>query len=106
MPGYVVTLIDIDDHEKFGEYTRAVRPTLGQYGGRVDFRGPIVAVVEGDLAIQPDTRLVVLEFPTIDDARRWYDSDEYKPLIAQREAISSTTAFLIDGVDVIDRIAA
>lgn len=99
MPGYVVTMIDIDDHEKFSEYARAVGPTLREYGGRVDLRGPIVAVVEGQLPIQSDTRLIVLEFPTVDDARRWYDSDEYKPLIAQREAISSTTAFIIDGVD-------
>lgn len=101
MPGYVVTMIDIDDHEKFSEYARAVGPTLEKYGGRVDLRGPIVGVVEGHLAIQPDTRLIVLKFPTIDDARHWYDSDEYKPLIAQREAISSATAFLIDGVELV-----
>jgi uncharacterized protein (DUF1330 family) len=101
MPGYVVTMIDIDDHEKFSEYARAVGPTLAKYGGRVGLRGPIVGVVEGHLAVGPDTRLIVLEFPTLADARRWYDSDEYKPLIAQREAISSTTAFLIDGVELV-----
>jgi uncharacterized protein (DUF1330 family) len=98
MPGYVVTMIDIDDHEKFSEYARAVGPTLAKFGGRVDFRGPIVGVVEGQLDVKPDPRLVVLEFPSIDDARRWYDSDEYKPLIAQRETISTTAAFLIDGI--------
>ena len=99
MPGYIVNLIDIADHQKFGEYAKAVGPSLAKYGGRVELRGPIVDVVEGHLDTQKDTRLVVLAFPSLDNARRWYESDEYKPLIAQREAISTTTAFFIDGVE-------
>ena len=43
---------------------------------------------EGDW--QP--RLVVmLEFPSLEQAERWYTSSEYKPLIAMREKAARTT---------------
>jgi uncharacterized protein (DUF1330 family) len=100
MPGYVGTLLDIHDDEKFHEYLVATAPTLAKYGGRVALRGPIVDVVEGQLDTKEDTRLVMLEFPSLEDARRWYESDEYRPLIAMREAISTTTAFFLDGFEV------
>jgi uncharacterized protein (DUF1330 family) len=99
MPAYIGTLLDIDDHEKFGEYARAVAPTLAAYGGRVALRGPIVDVVEGSLDVKEDTRLVMLEFRWMDDARRWYESEEYRPLIQMRERISTTTAFFAKGVE-------
>ena len=42
---------------------------------------------------------MILEFGSLESARRWYDSEEYKPLIAMREAISRSTVFFIDGFD-------
>ena len=99
MPGYVGTLLDIEDAEKFRDYVRAVAPTLAKYGGRIALRGPITDVVEGNLDVKADTRLVVIEFESLDAARRWYESDEYRPLIAMREEISDTTAFFVEGLE-------
>jgi uncharacterized protein (DUF1330 family) len=71
MPAHIGTLLAIDDHEKFGEYARAVAPTLAKSGGRLALRGPIVDLVEGSLDVNDDTRLVILEFTSMDYARRW-----------------------------------
>ena len=99
MPGYVGTLIDIHDHERFSEYVVAVGPTLSQYGGRIALRGPIAEVVEGSLDVKGDTRLVMIEFESLEAARGWYESPEYQELIKLREPISSTTAFFLDGAE-------
>ncbi len=99
MPGYVGFLIDIRDNDKFSEYARATGPTMTKHGGGIALRGPIDAIVEGHLDATEDTRLVMLEFDSLENARRWYDSEEYKPLIEMREAISTSTVFFIDGVD-------
>src|SRR4051812_10383192 len=99
MPGYVATLLDIDDPERFRDYVKAVGPTLVKHGGRIALRGPITDVVEGSLDVKDDTRLVMIEFESLDAARRWYESDDYRPLIEMREQISSTTAFFVEGLE-------
>ncbi|MBT3943662.1 MAG: DUF1330 domain-containing protein, partial [Chloroflexi bacterium] len=43
-------------------------------------------------------RLVVFEFPSIDDIRRWYEADEYQPLLALRERTANTTLSIVEGV--------
>jgi uncharacterized protein (DUF1330 family) len=97
MPGYVGTLIDIEDLPRFGEYIAGVGPTLTPFGGRVALRGPVVGVVEGHLDVTDNTRLVMLEFDSLQLARDWYESAEYQALIPLREEISTTTAFFLDG---------
>jgi uncharacterized protein (DUF1330 family) len=99
MPGYVGFLINIQDHKKFSEYAIATGPTMAKHGGHVALRGPIGEVVEGTLGATPDTRLVVLEFPSLESAHHWYESDEYKALIEFREGISTSTVFFVDGVE-------
>lgn len=99
MPGYVGLLIDIQDNKKFSEYAVATAPTMAKYGGRVVLRGPVLDIVEGQLDANEDTRLVMLEFDSLAGARRWYESEEYEPLIEMRVAISTSTVFFVDGVD-------
>lgn len=100
MPAYIAFLMDISDHAAFSDYARAAAPTYGAYGGHIALRGPIVGVIEGDLAVEPDTRLVVLEFGSLEDARAWWDSDEYRPLVElRRPPVADSRAFLVDGID-------
>jgi uncharacterized protein (DUF1330 family) len=100
MPGYVGTLLDIHDQERFREYLKGVGPSLAKHGGRIALRGPIVEVPEGKLDTREDTRLVMIEFDSLQAARDWYESDEYQELIELRqEPVASTTAFFIDGID-------
>jgi uncharacterized protein (DUF1330 family) len=76
------------------------RRRTGLYGGHIALRGPIVGVIEGDLAVEPDTRLVVLEFGSLEDARAWWESDEYRPAAElRRPRVADSRAFLVDGID-------
>ena len=100
MPGYVGTLLDIHDQDRFRQYLKGVGPSLAKRGGQIVLRGPIADVVEGRLDTCEDTRLVMIEFPSLEAAHEWYDSAEYQELIKLREEpVASTTAFFIDGVD-------
>jgi uncharacterized protein (DUF1330 family) len=41
---------------------------------------------------------VLLEFPGIEAAKRWYHSEEYKPLLAMRLKASKGNLVLVEGV--------
>jgi len=42
----------------------------------------------------------VLEFPSLDDARAWWESAEYRPLVKLRQSpVADSRAFLADGID-------
>ena len=66
----IFDITEIIDKEKMGEYRQRVGATVEQYGGRYVVRGGEFEVVEGDW--QP-ARLVLLEFPSLEQARQWYN---------------------------------
>jgi uncharacterized protein (DUF1330 family) len=101
MPAYIAFLVDIHDHNAFSDYAQAAAPTYAPYEGRIALRGPIIDVLEGTLEVQHDTRLVVIEFPTLEHARAWWASDEYRPLVQLREPpVSHSRVFVVAGIDV------
>ena len=72
MPGYVGTVLDIHDQDGFREYLKGVGPSLARHGGPIVLRGPIAGVVEGKLDTREDTRLVMIEFDSLEAACGWY----------------------------------
>jgi uncharacterized protein (DUF1330 family) len=94
MAAYVIGDIEITDRAAFQEYRNRVGATVEQYGGKFVVRGGRVNPKEGDW--QP--RLVVmLEFPSLEQAERWYNSPEYQPLIAIRENAARTQLIIAEG---------
>ncbi len=89
MPGYVVVGVDVHDPEAYRAYQQQVPATLEQYGGRFVVRGGEFEALEG----QPPPRLVVIEFPSVEQARTWYASPEYQAILPIRLQ-HSTAAFL------------
>ena len=94
MAAYVIADIEITDPHAYEEYRRRVPATIAQYGGRYVVRGGATEVLEGDW--QP-RRLVVIEFPSLAQARRWYDSEEYREPRAIRQRCSRGHAVLVEG---------
>jgi len=78
-----------------GDYRKGVLATIQKYKGRVIVAGGKFDVVEG--SAKP-TFPVILEFPTLEDAKRWYNSEEYRPLKALRLAAARVNGFLVQGV--------
>ena len=95
MPAYVIGEVEITDPQAYQEYAQRVPETIAKHGGRSLARGGAVETKEGDW--NPE-RVVVLEFPTMDQARRWYHSPEYGPVLAIRLKCAKAKLILVDGV--------
>ena len=95
MAAYVIVNITIRNPVRYEEYKRLATPTVGAYGGRYVVRGGSVDVREGGWT---PSRLVVLEFPTVERARAWWDSTEYAPAKAVRQSCADTQLVITEGV--------
>jgi uncharacterized protein (DUF1330 family) len=96
MKGYIIAEVDVHDPETYEEYKAAVPGSLQPYGGRFIVRGGETEVLEGDW--QPK-RIVVLEFDSPEQARAWYESEEYREPKALRQRTSTSALILVSGVD-------
>ena len=94
MAAYVIVDVEVKDPKAFEEYRRAVGPTIVQYGGKPIVRNGRFEVLEGDWTPKS---IAVVEFPSMEAAKRWYNSPEYKPLIEQRKAASSASLVVVEG---------
>jgi uncharacterized protein (DUF1330 family) len=88
MPGYLIANLEVTDPAGFEEYRQKVSPLIAQFGGRYLVRGGDVKTLEGNLPIH---RLVVLEFPSVEAAQRFYDCSKYQPLLKIRLASTNRT---------------
>jgi uncharacterized protein (DUF1330 family) len=95
MAGYVIVNVTVRDPVQYEEYRRLATPTVSDYGGRYLVRGGPVDVREGHWK---PSRLVVLEFPTVERAHAWWDSPEYAPAKAIRQSCADTQLVIIEGV--------
>jgi len=96
MPAYfLVDIREVKDAAKMEEYKARVTPVVEKFGGRYLVIGGPFEVLEGSSApVFP----VMIQFPDINQARRWYDSDEYRELKGLRLAATVSTAILMAGV--------
>ena len=95
MAGYVIADVEVLDAEEYEEYRKLVPATLEPYGGRFIVRGGRAELLEGTW--QPN-RIVVLEFPSVERARAWYESDVYRDAKALRQRTSKGSLLLVEGV--------
>jgi uncharacterized protein (DUF1330 family) len=91
----IFDLREVTDMDKMEEYRRGVSQTVEEYGGRYIVLGGDPQVIEGDW--EPRF-LVLIEFPSVAQARLWYDSPEYRDLKALRRAAAKGDAILVTGV--------
>ena len=93
---YFVAQIEVKDPETFAKYREQVPAIVAQYGGRYVVRGGASEVMEGQW---PDRRTVILEFPSMEQAKAWHRSPEYQPLLRLRESASESSALLVEGFE-------
>jgi uncharacterized protein (DUF1330 family) len=81
-------------HPDVIEYLERIQSTMDPFGGRFLVHGATVEVKEGPW---PGT-VVIVEFPDIDAARGWYDSDAYQSILHLRTDHIDGEAVIVDGV--------
>ena len=95
MPAYLIVETDITDPEQYEHYKAASPGAIAAFGGRFIVRGGETATLEGDWNPK---RLVVVEFPDLETAKRFYESPEYQEAIKLREGAASLNMVAVDGV--------
>ncbi len=94
MTAYVIVRIEVKDPEQFQKYREAVSANIKAFGGGYAVRGGAIEVLEGS---DDGRRLVVLEFPSREQAMTWWNSPEYAEVKALREGAATMDAILVDG---------
>ena len=95
MKAYLIALVRVDDAETYRQYTARTPALIAKAGGRFLVRGGPVETLEG--APFRD-RLVVLEFPSMEAARTFYASPDYRDAMHFRTESSAATFLLAEGV--------
>lgn len=96
MPAYCLfDILEITDEDKFEEYRTKVFATVEQYNGRYLVIGGQYEKLEGDWSpVFP----VVIEFPDKDQAKRWYDSAEYREIKDLRVDGTRSNGVVLEGL--------
>ena len=95
-PAYVIGILrDLKMGPPIFQYLEHIDDTLVPNGGRFLVHGVRPHMLEG---ADTGAVVVVLEFPSRDQAQRWYESEAYQRILPLRTENSSSTVFLVDGV--------
>ncbi len=96
MAAYVIyNLTELVDEKAIGEYVQEFEAMFGKYDGKVIAIAPDFDVLEGDWNAQ---RVVIIEFTDMQALRRWYDADEYQPLIKLRQSAARGDMIALNGL--------
>jgi uncharacterized protein (DUF1330 family) len=91
---YVFGEIEVTDPTVYEDYRKQVLAVVTKYGGKFIVRGGRVEPLEGGWAPK---RIVALEFPSLEQAQKWYRSPEYAPLIKLRQKASKGKLIIVEG---------
>ena len=94
MPAYVIAVVDVNDPERYRDYTARTPDSIARHGGRWVVRGGSTRVLEGDW---DPGRIVVIEFPSVEAALAWFESDDYQELAAIRRDASTARILVAEG---------
>jgi uncharacterized protein (DUF1330 family) len=94
MAAYLIANITITDPERFLTYRTQVPKVIEQYGGRYLVRGGTVHPLEDDVGFD---RFIVIEFPSLESARGFYNSPEYAPLLKLRMETTKSQIAIVEG---------
>ena len=97
MVAYVINDMEVTDTALLEEYKKLSPATVAQYGGRLLARGGRIEVLEGTWS---PTRLVIIEFPSVERARAWVESVEYAAAKALRRRASRSNLVVVEGAPV------
>ncbi len=95
MSAYLFVDTKIENPDVYEDYKKLAKPIAEKYGGIYRVRGGELDVREADL--WSPTRIVIIEFPDMDSARAFVDSEEYAPVKAIRHENAKCTLAIVEG---------
>jgi uncharacterized protein (DUF1330 family) len=95
MAAYIIVDVVITDPEGFAPYRDMAPATVAAYDGKYLARGGALTPLEGDW---DPKRITVIEFPSVERARAWWDSTDYAEAKAIRQRTTETKMLIVEGV--------
>jgi uncharacterized protein (DUF1330 family) len=96
MAAYIIVDVKINESEMYEEYKKLTPASVAAHKGKFIVRGGATETLEGDW--KPG-RIVVLEFPSAERAKEWWQSSEYAPAKIIRQSAANTKMILVEGVN-------
>ncbi len=95
MPAYLIVDLEVQDPVRYEDYKKLAGATVEKYGGKYIVRGGKMAVLEGEWNPK---RVVVIEFESMERAKQWLHSEEYREPRKMRHACSRANMIVVEGV--------
>ena len=95
MAAYVIAEVSVTDPAIYEEYKKLTPGAVAAYGGNFLVRGGEVTGLEGN---RDPGRVVIIEFPTVQRAREWWDSEAYARARSIRQMSAKTNMIIVEGI--------
>ncbi|GMQ90282.1 MAG: DUF1330 domain-containing protein [Gammaproteobacteria bacterium] len=95
MAAYWIVFMDVSRPEPYEEYKKRTPAALQKYGGRFLARGGRTQALEGG---NPAARVVLIEFPTFEQAIACYRSTEYQEARSFRQGVAHAQIMVVEGL--------
>jgi uncharacterized protein (DUF1330 family) len=95
MSGYIIAKVKISDMDKYQKYMKVTPATILKYNGKIIVQGGENTTLEGEPV---NERVVVIEFPSLELAKSWYNSIEYQNAKKLRDGAAEASFYAISGI--------
>lgn len=95
MAGYLIARVEVTNPDAYEKYKKLAAAAIAKYEGRYLARGGLMETLEGDAESR---RVVIVVFPTLEQAKTFYDSPEYQEAKAAREGAATGQFVIVDGI--------
>ncbi len=96
MAAFIVSHINVTDWNKYKEYMKVTPDIIGKFEGKFIVRGGEMMTLEGP---EETRRVIIVEFPTLEKAKEFYNSQDYRDAKKLREGAATAQFIAIDGVE-------
>ncbi len=95
LAAFLISDVSVRDADAFQTYRTRAAASIARHGGRYLVRGGEIDPLEGTW--NPRT-IIVVEFPSLEQAHIWYRSPEYASALEVRDKALSRNLILVDGI--------
>jgi len=94
MPAFFLAFVRVEDFETYNkEYLEKATPLIAKYGGVPVSVSESPTLLEGTM---PEGKLVIVEFPSQQLAKNFYNDPAYQPLKKIRKQVSKSDAVMFE----------